>query len=44
MPAQDLTAAIADRDADRQFVIFLSSIFMAVGITVASLVIAACHH
>ena len=47
MPAQDLTAAIAAqdamRDADRQFVIFLSSIFMAVGITVASLVIAACH-
>ncbi len=44
MPAPDPNQAIAaDREADRQFVIFLSSIFVAVGITVASLVIAACH-
>lgn len=33
-----------DREADRQFAIFLGSIFVAVGITVASLVIAACNH
>ncbi len=31
------------READRQFAIFLGSIMVAVGITVASLVIAACH-
>jgi len=31
------------READRQFAIFLGSILVAVGITVASLVIAACH-
>jgi hypothetical protein len=42
MPAQpDLTrAAEADREAYRQFVIFLGSIFVAIGITVASFVIA----
>ncbi len=42
MPSQ--TAIAADREADREFVIFLSSVFMAVGITVASLVIAACNN
>lgn len=34
---------VADREADRQFWIFMSGIAVAVGITVASLVIAACR-
>jgi hypothetical protein len=41
MPAQpDLARTAADQEAFRQFVIFCSSIAVAVGITIASFVIA----